>query len=744
MVPRRVRPSLPRDLKSLIACGAALLIVLTFFLVHVRHYWFLCDDAFISFRYARNLVEGHGLVFNVGERVEGYTNFLWVLELSALWSLFGFRPEQASLVLSVLYTLITMTTMVLVIWRNPARKSAWVVVALALLFFCVNRSAAVWTSGGLETRQFTAFVFAGCYCYTRYTDGWRWAAAGSVLLALAEYTRPEALMLWGFCMVWLGLDALWHRRLSFRILAIAAAPYVVLVAAHFLFRHAYYDEWLPNTYYAKHIRPWVDSGLRYMAMATIEHGLYLLAPLAAVGTAWRLRANRDTTHVLGWLIVVPHVVYLVRIGGDHFEFRPLDLYWPFVAVAAAEGVVAIHAKLAAHKRLLAWVVSGAVVTITVVYESAVSIGHELESGDASTRSQTYQHSPTITKEKAGRLFWIPGYDWLTTAHGERLDASVKRFVGTRQREHKGFWESRRNMFAGYEQYRGFLPDDAVTATYSIGVYGFYLPDLELIDTRGLTDATVARNETVKDNEARRMAHDRRPPPGYLRSRGVNVEVLKIASSAREGLEYGAYVVELAPGTWAVLKSRGGTLDWFKSALEGRAWASAPRFDGKVLSENVVITGGKTKKGYQWLGRFDGDDLDGWTVKSKREVFAKPNRRKRRKQKHVSGKIGRGMLNTYHPKKRDRTKVTYRSPSFVAKKGDVLAFLVAGGSTKKVGVRLRDESGTLASWRGRKTENLHAIGVELDEWAGRTVWVEVYDRSKGRWGHVLADHFVLLH
>src|SRR5689334_9481238 len=37
------------------------------------------DDAFISYRYAENLVRGRGLVFNPGERVEGYTNFLWVL-----------------------------------------------------------------------------------------------------------------------------------------------------------------------------------------------------------------------------------------------------------------------------------------------------------------------------------------------------------------------------------------------------------------------------------------------------------------------------------------------------------------------------------------------------------------------------------------------------------------------------------------------------------------------------------------
>ena len=64
--------------------------------------WFLCDDAFISFRYARNLLKGHGLVFNPDEYVEGYSNFLWTLELTLLWALFG--PEQVAPWLSVACT----------------------------------------------------------------------------------------------------------------------------------------------------------------------------------------------------------------------------------------------------------------------------------------------------------------------------------------------------------------------------------------------------------------------------------------------------------------------------------------------------------------------------------------------------------------------------------------------------------------------------------------------------------------
>ncbi|MGB7063098.1 MAG: hypothetical protein WBF13_12190, partial [Candidatus Zixiibacteriota bacterium] len=58
------------------------LIISLILLFHVNYLRFVCDDAFISFRYAKNFVEGHGLVYNIGEKVEGYSNFLWTLLLS--------------------------------------------------------------------------------------------------------------------------------------------------------------------------------------------------------------------------------------------------------------------------------------------------------------------------------------------------------------------------------------------------------------------------------------------------------------------------------------------------------------------------------------------------------------------------------------------------------------------------------------------------------------------------------------
>ena len=118
--------------------------------------WFLTDDAFISFRYVRNLLEGHGLVFNPGERVEGYSNFLWVLELAALWGAFGLRPEHAAPWLSVSFTAGTLAAMLWWVARLPSlphrRLAGW----MALGLVCSSATFAVWTSGGgLETRQLT-------------------------------------------------------------------------------------------------------------------------------------------------------------------------------------------------------------------------------------------------------------------------------------------------------------------------------------------------------------------------------------------------------------------------------------------------------------------------------------------------------------------------------------------------------------------------------------------------------------
>lgn len=251
--------------------------------------WFLTDDAFISFRYVRNLLNGHGLVFNVGERVEGYSNFLWVMELAAIWRVFDIRPEHAAPWLSVVFTAGTLALMLWWVARLPRLRMRLLVAWCALALVCSSATFAVWTSGGgLETRQFTFFVVAAVVCLSLYRNRRCGLLAASMSLALASLTRPEGPLIAACCFAWFGAlqlpaalnglrrdaeaqavdirDAIaaMAGRIDWRGLLCLIAPFALIVGAHFLFRYAYYGEWLPNTYYAKHIRPWYESGFKYL------------------------------------------------------------------------------------------------------------------------------------------------------------------------------------------------------------------------------------------------------------------------------------------------------------------------------------------------------------------------------------------------------------------------------------------------------------------------------------------------
>ena len=145
------------------------------------------------------------------------------------------------------------------------------------------------------------------------------------------------------------------RRLDWRELTYLIAPFAILTTAHFLFRYGYYGEWLPNTYYAKHVRAWYESGFRYLWAAALETGLYLLLPLACVALRerWRRTPRRDLCAGAA-LYRRPSCTTCCGFGGDHFEYRPLDFYWPLLALPAAEGIAHLGARLAAGLQRVHW------------------------------------------------------------------------------------------------------------------------------------------------------------------------------------------------------------------------------------------------------------------------------------------------------------------------------------------------------------------------------------------------------
>ncbi|HET9886887.1 MAG TPA: hypothetical protein VFR10_05195, partial [bacterium] len=167
----------------------AIAVAVAAFVAHAWHYRFTQDDAYISLQYARNLVEGHGLVFNRGETVEGYSNFTWTM-LLALFLKLGLPALEVARAVGVGCAAAS------VVWAARFAKSIegrWGIAAAATAFLVAGNSAlAFWAGAGLETGLVTLLVTGALdrgMAPDVSTKGRRWAP---ILFSLAALTRPDA------------------------------------------------------------------------------------------------------------------------------------------------------------------------------------------------------------------------------------------------------------------------------------------------------------------------------------------------------------------------------------------------------------------------------------------------------------------------------------------------------------------------------------------------------------------------
>ncbi len=595
----------PRKFAWIAALSAPWLALLAY-LAYISR--FFVDDAFISFRYARNLLEGHGLAWNPGERVEGYSNFLWILELAAIWAVTGVPPEAAARWLSVAYTVAALGAMAWWAWRLPGLRERGLVWWMALALLCSSATFALWTSaGGLETRQFTFFVLLAVVALTAHRGSRGGLAVASLSLALASLTRPEGPLIAACCFAWWaaqeaastgvkprdggGVKA-WAlglmRRMDWRGALWLALPFALIVGAHFLWRFSYYGEWLPNTYYAKFVRPWWDVGLRYLAAAGLETGLYLLPPLAAWGAWARWRERRDLAYALPLLIIAPHAAYLARVGGDLFQWRPLDFYWPLLALPAADGVARAGtgaARLLGRWKLGARFARGRLLAVAfflpVLFYAGAMQGALLRESLSPQPMRYILLDSLLDSENASWVLAATGMPALVALSNELRESLALpgsgRAVHPSHANLMNWWIPKWRAYGDME--RGLIPDDAAASIKPAGVIPYYLPDLTFVDIYGLNDWVIARNPVARPNSERWLFHDRFPPSGYLESRGVNFEVLAPERDAWSATSVAPYAAEASPGVWMPFDAP--SLEWVEARFD--SFATADDLDALVKS-----------------------------------------------------------------------------------------------------------------------------------------------------------------
>lgn len=452
------------------AAAAASVVVL---ILHAIYLNVPAEDSFITFRFARHLAAGLGIVWNAGEApVEGYTNFLWLL-ISALTIRLGLDVVRVTQLLGVIFSVAAL--LVTALFARHVFGLSRQFALLAAFMLAVSGPFAAWAASSMETNLFAFLVLAGCYFFARWVqiNSLPHLAAAQGLLLAATLTRPEGFLVFGV-LAGLGLLLRPERagRRGFWRYAAALLVYLVPFAVYFAWRYQYFGYLLPNTFYAK-----TGGGLaQYMrgAKYTALFVLLFVLPLTPVAAArywerpwrqpfqaargiggWTAWARRSVGPVVCLAVIAAYTAYVIYVGGDYMAmFRFFVPILPLIYLLFARAAAALFeiTTLSAHKLRLARGLLAAAVLFTLL------------------------QSTPLEQELFGQPWFMHG-TWRGVQH-ER-------------------WHVARNTLIG-EFFRDLKrSDEESLALLGIGIIP-YISDMEVRSFHGLVDPYIAHKPTEKE------------------------------------------------------------------------------------------------------------------------------------------------------------------------------------------------------------------------------------------------------
>jgi hypothetical protein len=325
--------------------------------------WWVVDDAYISFRYAEHLAAGHGLVFNPGEYVEGYTNFLWTVLMAAA-PLLGIDMTVWGKVWSMGFAALGLLMLAFGHRIVPSWDNKVSAVSTLLLGTCAVFS--IWASGAMEPPLVALCLILGVMLHARgrdLPDERVWPLLAGFTSALAAMSRPDA----GLLIVVLTVDRfvfdVRHKKMGTVWLLIGFGS---IGLPYFVWRLWYYGYLLPNTFYNKVGGTYAQlmRGMTYTGNA-----LGVLVLIAAPGFGAVLAAPEKLRAYAGAfamaMVVLLHCVYVIMV--DYLPaFRFYATVLPLFCLLAGMAVAASGWR---------WYVTIPLILLTSAYGIAQGIGN---------------------------------------------------------------------------------------------------------------------------------------------------------------------------------------------------------------------------------------------------------------------------------------------------------------------------------------------------------------------------------
>jgi arabinofuranosyltransferase len=311
------------------------------------------DDAFIYLRFARNISNGLGAVWNAGEPpVEGFTSPLYELLLVVLSQL-GVTNVWLGAWLGIAANAATLW----LVWRlaNLLNPDHGTDSFFTLVFLALSPSFIFWTTSGMETLLYTTLLVAAASALISF---WRQRVRAwlpGALFALAALARPEAAPLFCLTLIFELCRRLRQReRLLDRDILLMGAAFLLIYAPAFAWRYWYFGYPFPNTYYAKTGGSLVQvkGGIIYLLQTLLYAfgGSASVLPLLLLFVSKRPPSAVPAFYLafltfVSWLIVAAN-------GGDHFlDARFITPTLPFVFLLIGIGMSRLMDSQAVARRL---------------------------------------------------------------------------------------------------------------------------------------------------------------------------------------------------------------------------------------------------------------------------------------------------------------------------------------------------------------------------------------------------------
>lgn len=438
---------------------------------------FTQDDAMISFRYAENLVEGHGLAWQPGEFVQGYTNLLWVLLMaSVLW--LGIPMEAASVVLGLVFFAGQILLFRVLCRQVIVTKTVGMFLSVLLI---TNFSVVSYATGGLETGLMAFLYLAALNLFVRilvyHERSPIVAVFTSIVFGLLFLTRLDSAL---FTMV-MGLTILFRlvqRKepivANLPFLLALSLPLVFIVFGYLNWSFMVYEDWLPNTFYAKSSGAslWkIKNGVYYLYTFLTQYSFTVPCFLAVLFSLWKgqIFFVALSLYLLIWF------TYVIYVGGDFMEFRFLVQLVPIILLLLGHLCDGFGEDIDIGLR---WISIGGAAVVLVL--------------SSALHGYTYR-GPHIIESISG------------------LDANIS----DPMIDWDGIGRELRSIFPGsYES----GPMIAVTPAGAIPFYS----KLPTLDMHGLNDRYIAKN--IPPLEYARIAHEKLAPFDYIIERGVDLVI----------------------------------------------------------------------------------------------------------------------------------------------------------------------------------------------------------------------------